>query len=472
MKILSLLMLSALLAIMPAFAYAAEAAKANGKPPVSQTLVREGDYAVRLAQALKLGKMSEVQAESRLASLGIAPLSGWISDFPVTPDIVAEVHSAVKRAAEDKRLSMDSKKAGEAMDKLDSGMGLPVKAAQGEQPPEGYKSHQESSQYGNYSEEYPPTAINNYYYNEGPPVVTYYPPPYDYDYLYAWDPFPFWWGGFWFPGFFILADFDCVVGVGGGGIAVFGGHEGFHHRQFATRTLSNHIVDPKTNTVTAINPVTRTLPATFARTIPGARTTLADRTIQTRRMAALKTSVAPTGSRTGTSGTTLQKSGIASGGTRGFDATRARSIYKRSMASQAARPSVNTGGRGSFGGSHQTSPSTGGTHFNPAPSLQGVHPNSGRGGGGGGGSGGHGGRSSNPAPSLYGGPEPGFSNSGQSEGNRSGSEGSRSFSGGRSFSGAAPSGGHSFSGGGGGRSFGGGFGGGRSFGGGGCRGRC
>ena len=91
-------------------------------------------------------------------------------------------------------------------------MKLPVKAA-GETPPEGYKSWQESSQYG---DEYPPTEIDNYYYDEGPPVVTYYPPPYDYGYLYAWDPFPFWWGGVWFPGFFILTDFDCVVEVGGG----------------------------------------------------------------------------------------------------------------------------------------------------------------------------------------------------------------------------------------------------------------
>ncbi|MGC2425193.1 MAG: hypothetical protein WA666_12665 [Nitrospirota bacterium] len=462
MKLLSLLMLSALLAVMPAVTFAADAAKNKDKPPVSQTLVREGDYAVRLAETLKLGKMSEIQAESKLASLGIAPLSGWISDFPVTPDIVAEIHSAVKKSAEDKKLSMNSKKAGEALDKLNASMKLPVKAAQGENPPNGYESWQESSQYGNGPDEYPPTIINNYYYDEGPPVVTYYPPPYDYDYLYAWDPFPFWWGGVWFPGFFILTDFDCVVGVDEGGIAVFGGHEGFHHRRFATRTLSNHIVDPKTNAVTAINPVTRTLPATLAQTIPGTRTTLADRTIQTRRLAALKTSVAPTGSRTGTGGTTLQKSGIASGGTRRFDATRARSIYQRSVAS--ARPSVSTGGRGSFGGSRQAGPATGGTHFNPAPSLEGIHPNTGRGGGGGF-SGGHGGRSSNPAPSLYGGPEPGFSNSGRSGESRSSSQGSRSFSG------AEPSGGHSFSGGvggfsGGGRSFGG-----RSFGGG-CRGRC
>lgn len=437
MKLLSLLMLSALLMFMPAMTFAADAAKNKDKPPVAQTLVREGNYAVRLAETLKFGKMSEVQAESKLASLGIAPLSGWISDFPVTPDIVAEVHSAVYKSARGGKLHMNSKKAVEALDKLDAIMGLPVKAAQGGNPPKGYESWQESSQYGN---EYPPTVIDNYYYDEGPPVVTYYPPPYDYGYLYAWDPFPFWWGGIWFPGYFILTDFDCVVEVNGGGTAfVQGGH--FHHRHFETRILSNHIVDPKTNVVTAINPVTRTLPAALARTIPGARTTLADRTIQTRRMAALRTSVAPVGPRTGTAGTKLQRSGIASGGIRKFDAARARSIYNRSVASRAARPSVNTGGIRNFGaGRHQALPSEspGGAHFNAAPP-----------------------RPSGPAPRTFSNPGP--------------RGGGRSFNGGgRSFGGAAPSGVHSFSGGGG-RSFGGGgfSGGGRSFGGGGgCRGRC
>ena len=54
-------------------------------------------------------------------------------------------------------------------------------------------------------------AMNNYYSEEGPPIVTYYAPPYDYAYLYSWVPYPFWWWDVWFPGFFILADFDRVV---------------------------------------------------------------------------------------------------------------------------------------------------------------------------------------------------------------------------------------------------------------------
>ena len=58
-----------------------------------------------------------------------------------------------------------------------------------------------------------PSVIDNYYYAEGPPVVTYYPPPWDYYYMYAWVPSPFWCSGFFFPGFFILHDFHRVVFV-------------------------------------------------------------------------------------------------------------------------------------------------------------------------------------------------------------------------------------------------------------------
>jgi hypothetical protein len=52
-----------------------------------------------------------------------------------------------------------------------------------------------------------------YYYDEGPPVLTYCAPPPAYSYLYAWVPFPFWWAGFRFPGYYCLHDFDVVVFV-------------------------------------------------------------------------------------------------------------------------------------------------------------------------------------------------------------------------------------------------------------------
>jgi hypothetical protein len=54
----------------------------SGLPPVAQTVVREGDFAVSLAEALGVGNArSEAEAESDLAALGIMPPNGWIADY-------------------------------------------------------------------------------------------------------------------------------------------------------------------------------------------------------------------------------------------------------------------------------------------------------------------------------------------------------------------------------------------------------
>lgn len=50
---------------------------------VAPPLVREGDFAFELAEALKIGTpQDEAAAESMLASIGIAPHNGWIADYP------------------------------------------------------------------------------------------------------------------------------------------------------------------------------------------------------------------------------------------------------------------------------------------------------------------------------------------------------------------------------------------------------
>ena len=515
MKIL-ILIFSAVLAVIPAVSLAATTAKNKGKPPISQTLVREGDYAVRLAESLKLGKLKEVQAESKLASVGIAPLSGWISDFPVTPDIVAEVKSAVDNAVVKGKLSIGRKKADEAIAKLNKSIGLPVAEAPST-PPKGYKSWEESSQYSNESAGYAPTVINNYYYDEGPPIVTYYPPPYDYSYLYAWNPFPFWYGGFWFPGYYILTDFTTVVVINNNGTVVLNGGDVAVNGStfFRRRIVSNHLVNPRTGRTVDLNPVTRTLPAHLAKEIPGASTTLANRNIQTMRMAALKRSF----TRGGLAGARLaggpaiaaKKAGrisalrnnIAGNGMSRFNPKSARSIFRRSAAMTRARAS--SFGQKSFRSGvagARTFGSTGfrgGRHLNPAPSLYGIHNHSN---GFSAGAQNRSARSFNPAPSLYGlhnnsnsfrGRAGGFTGGhgvrsfGAPSGGPRGFSGpmvSHGFSGGaRSLGGGARAGG--FSGGGaralgggfagGARSFGGGhfggFGGGH-FGGGACKGRC
>jgi len=97
-------------------------------------------------------------------------------------------------------------------------------------------------------ENYPnPAMINNSYSTEGPPIVTYYCPPPDYYYQYDWVPYPFWWTSFWFPGFFVLRDFDRHVFVRN------------HFERF-----SNHFNDTRLHHVFRIDPVERYHGKTFA----------------------------------------------------------------------------------------------------------------------------------------------------------------------------------------------------------------
>jgi hypothetical protein len=206
----------------------------SGAPPVAQTLIREGDFAVKLTEALKIGTAkNEVEAETMLGSSSIAPKNGWIADYPVTPDIIGELQSAVTAAADAQKLPMGKDEALNAFQNLIAEFGLAVSP----------------SSIGKYAENQPQpnsTVINNYYYDEGPPVVTYYPPPWDYYYLYAWVPYPFWNSGFFFPGFFVLHDFHRVVVVG--------------HRRCV---VTNHFLDHKTNRVFAIDPARRRTGETF-----------------------------------------------------------------------------------------------------------------------------------------------------------------------------------------------------------------
>ena len=235
MKKLLIIVMALGLLLMPFTVYPQSDQKSAGAPPVSQTLVPEGDFALKLAAALKLGTPTEeAQAEDMLTSAGIAPKNGWIVDYPVTPNIIGELQNAVATAADSKKLPMGKDEALKAFQDLTTEVGLAVAPGSGQyaksQPPTG-------------SEYVQPQEINNYYDEEGPPVVTYYPPPWDYYYLYAWVPYPFWYSEFFFPGFFVLNDFDFV----------FVGHHHHHHR------ITNHFFDSRTHTFARVDPVRHTL---------------------------------------------------------------------------------------------------------------------------------------------------------------------------------------------------------------------
>ncbi len=219
------------LMIMPFAVYGqSEQDRSNSPPPVSQKLIPEGDFALRLVSTLNLGTpANEAQAEDLLSSVGIAPKNGWIADYPMTPIIIGELQNSVAAAADSGKLSMGKDDALRAFQDVTAEFGLAV-------VPGG------SGQYAENQPQLDPTVIDNYYYDEGPPVITYYPPPWDYYYLYAWVPYPFWWGGFFFTGFFCLHDFHRDIFVGG-------------HHHF----ISNHFFDRSTHAFRRVDPTTRTI---------------------------------------------------------------------------------------------------------------------------------------------------------------------------------------------------------------------
>lgn len=239
MKIRLLLAITLSLLLLPAATHALTDAANTQPPPIEQTLVREGDFVLRLAAALQVGNFtSEAEAEDRLAAIGIAPRNGWIADYPMTPDIIVEVQDAVAAAVSAGRLPMSTEEALAVVQNVNSEFGLSVYSEA--YPPGG------DGQY--HDQYYDSAAIQDYYYGYGPPAVTYYPPPWDYSYLYSWVPYPFWWGGFGFGGFFILNDFHRTVVI----------NRGFprgHSPRY--KMISNHYRDKRTGKFRKVDPLAR-----------------------------------------------------------------------------------------------------------------------------------------------------------------------------------------------------------------------
>lgn len=237
-----IVIIALVLVLVPAAVPAQTEQPKTGLPPINQQLVREGDLAVKLHSALGLGTVDdEVDAESRLGKVGIMPRNGWIADYPVTPDIIGELQNAVEDSAANGKIALDKGEARKRVDTVSAQLLLAIRpytatASSGEAQDESA-----ANQYPN------PADINDYYETEGPPIVTYYSPPADYYYLYGWIPYPFWCGGFWFPGYFILHDF----------------HRSFHagNRVFF---VSNHFNDVRSHHVFRIDPVARFNGRTFA----------------------------------------------------------------------------------------------------------------------------------------------------------------------------------------------------------------
>ena len=192
--------LGLMILLIPVMIDAQPARAQASPPPIAAPLIREGTLAVRLQAGLAIGMTDdEIEAENRLADAGISPRNGWIADYPVTPDIVGELQQAVGDAADAGKVSLSREEALQRFNRTLSESDLSITPY----APQGSNEAAPTD-----AENYPnPSVVNNYYYNEGPPVMTYYTPPPDFYYLYSWVPFPFWWTGFWFPGFYVLHDF-------------------------------------------------------------------------------------------------------------------------------------------------------------------------------------------------------------------------------------------------------------------------
>lgn len=96
-------------------------------PPIAQPLIREGDFAIKLLEVLKIGlAKSDAEAESMLALVGIAPKNGWIADYPVTPGVIGELQNAVGGAVDSGKLVMRKNEAITALLNLAAQQGLHV----------------------------------------------------------------------------------------------------------------------------------------------------------------------------------------------------------------------------------------------------------------------------------------------------------------------------------------------------------
>ncbi|WP_333875128.1 hypothetical protein [Methylobacter sp.] len=228
---------------------------------IEQTLVPEGVLVMQLAEALKLGPVSnEAKAEELLSSLGIEPRNGWVSEYPVTPAVLGDIEKSIAVASDQVKIPFTKDQALKLIGDIKNRLGLDVNP--GSNPPADLNKktgnmtiyrYTDSKGITHITDEYDsipnayrknvikinqstlnehavgtdgsatpvlesqymatqdPEVINNYYYQQGPPVVTYFSPPYPYSYLYDWVSYPFWSTGFYFPGFFILNNFHRHV---------------------------------------------------------------------------------------------------------------------------------------------------------------------------------------------------------------------------------------------------------------------
>lgn len=96
-------------------------------PSAEQARVPEGTFAVQLAEALKLGPVSDgAKAEELLSNLGIKPSNGWVSERPIAPVALDDIMKGISAASDQKKIAFTKDQALKLFGDVKTKLGLNV----------------------------------------------------------------------------------------------------------------------------------------------------------------------------------------------------------------------------------------------------------------------------------------------------------------------------------------------------------
>lgn len=187
--------------LLPATASAAETSiDPEQERLIAPLVIAQSDFALHIASALGIrvpDNDDPSKAARALAARRIAPRAGWEPEAAVTPQTIAELRDAVAAAASTGRLRLDPQDAVSAYEQIVAQLGLPL-------PIEPPRYAEDETGVKRYEGGCDPRAYDYYYGGTGIPPYTYCPPPPAYFSMYAWIGTPFYWDGYYFPGFYTL----------------------------------------------------------------------------------------------------------------------------------------------------------------------------------------------------------------------------------------------------------------------------
>jgi hypothetical protein len=197
---LILALLSGLLLLSGAAAAAETPSEPIQERLIAPDVIAQREFALHVANALGIkvpGNDDPARAARALAAQGIAPRAGWQPDEAVTPLTIAEIRDAIAYAASAGRLRVDPVDAVRAYEQIVAQLELPL-------PVEPPRYAEEGKGVKRYEGGCDASAYDYYYGGTGVPPYTYCPPPPAYVSMYLWVGTPFYWSGYYFPGYYAL----------------------------------------------------------------------------------------------------------------------------------------------------------------------------------------------------------------------------------------------------------------------------